>query len=192
MTRYTLALGALVVAIFAGVATATPPSKIAGTFLARGTVTDRVMVSQPRTVERTKTITVRRRGKLVKRRVKVRRVIAQPLAVCAPERQCDVVVQSIVFQPGGTTGWHSHPGVLAIAVRSGAVTRYEAHHSGCPSQTYSAGQGFAERGPQHVILVRNETAQPAEILVTYIVPAGTANAALRVDQAAPAGCNVPG
>lgn len=48
---------------------------------------------------------------------------------------------------------------------------------------------FRERGQNHVVFVTNEGTTPAKVQVPYLVPAGTANAALRIDQPAPAGCN---
>src|SRR5436189_3619244 len=35
--------------------------------------------------------------------------------------QSDMYVQSNVWQPGGTTGWHSHPGHSLIIVTAGTV-----------------------------------------------------------------------
>jgi hypothetical protein len=31
----------------------------------------------------------------------------------------DIIVQDVVYQPGGHTGWHSHPGILLSSVVSG-------------------------------------------------------------------------
>jgi hypothetical protein len=74
-----------------------------------------------------------------------------------------------------------------VTVESGALTRYE---SNCERNTYGAGQAFIERGPEHVILVRNEGATAARVQIAYIVPAGTTTAGLRIDQPAPEGCSV--
>jgi quercetin dioxygenase-like cupin family protein len=94
----------------------------------------------------------------------------------------DVATAHLTIQPGGSTGWHSHPGATLIVVMSGTVTEVKA--DGCTVQTLSAGQAFFERGGVH--LVRNDTAAPAETMITFIVPSG---AALRIDQPAPAGCD---
>jgi quercetin dioxygenase-like cupin family protein len=129
-----------------------------------------------------------RPGKLRFRRITRKRKVLKPLIVCSGKTQCDVVVQSLVLQPAGPTGWHSHPGVLTVVVRSGTVKRYEAQEDGCRERSYPAGQAFSERGAEHIILVRNESPEPAELLITYVVPAGTPNADLRLDQHVPAGC----
>jgi len=39
----------------------------------------------------------------------------------------DVYVQNNVWDPGGTTGWHTHPGASLIIVTAGTVTAYEGH-----------------------------------------------------------------
>ena len=49
------------------------------------------------------------------------------------EHRTDVRVQKVVFAPGGATGWHHHPGVVIVAVESGAVTFW---NSRCKSKTF--------------------------------------------------------
>src|SRR5437879_4310321 len=43
----------------------------------------------------------------------------------------DLYVQSNVWQPGGSTGWHSHPGHSLIIVTAGTVTAYEGDDPEC-------------------------------------------------------------
>jgi hypothetical protein len=50
--------------------------------------------------------------------------------------QTYVRVQSITIAPGGNSGWHHHPGIVIVAVQSGAVTFTR---SDCSSQTYGPG-----------------------------------------------------
>jgi quercetin dioxygenase-like cupin family protein len=173
--------------VAAGAALATPGTGLTPVFGARGTVADTLSVNEPRqaTVYRWRRVKTKS-GKFVLRRIGSRETVSRAIIACAADRQCDFVFQTITFAPGGHTGWHSHPGVLLVAVESGAVTRYE--HD-CTRNTFSAGQSFVERGPQHVIFVKNEGATPAKVQIAYIVPAGTANPALRIDQPAPPNCN---
>ena len=94
----------------------------------------------------------------------------------------DLVTQTITFAPGATSGWHAHPGVVLVTVASGSLVRYDAT---CAAKTYTdhtARSAFIESG-DHPGLVRNETASPAVVYVTYIVPRGTT--ALRIDKADP-------
>jgi len=59
----------------------------------------------------------------------------------------DVRIQKIVFAPGAFSGWHHHPGMVLLAVESGAVTLWNAD---CSSQMYGPGLPngavFAEGG----------------------------------------------
>jgi hypothetical protein len=43
----------------------------------------------------------------------------------------DLAVQRIVFQPGGQSGWHTHPGPVFIQVVSGTMTFYESDDPEC-------------------------------------------------------------
>ena len=95
----------------------------------------------------------------------------------------DVAVADLMFQPGGTTGWHVHPGVTLVTVKSGTVTRTLAH--GCKRERFQAGQAFVEE-PNVVHMVRNLGTVPAETIVTFVVPVG---APPLTPEPAPAGCN---
>jgi hypothetical protein len=53
----------------------------------------------------------------------------------------DVVVQQVTLQPGGFTGWHTHPGVVLAVVKAGTLTRYVAD---CTYKTYRTGDAFIE------------------------------------------------
>ncbi|MBA2360332.1 MAG: cupin domain-containing protein [Actinobacteria bacterium] len=95
----------------------------------------------------------------------------------------DVTMQTITIAPGGSSGWHSHPGIVLVAVQSGALTRYDEH---CRTTPYGAGSGFVEFG-NHPALVRNNSGAPVVLYVTYISPK-TATA-LRIDKPQPATCS---
>jgi hypothetical protein len=47
-----------------------------------------------------------------------------------------------VWEPGGTTGWHTHPGHTLIIVTAGTVTHYDAHDPKCTPHVYTAGMSF--------------------------------------------------
>jgi len=93
-------------------------------------------------------------------------------------------VEHLTFAPGGTTGWHVHPGPTLVIVKAGAVTNYSA--ADCTAQTYTAGQAFVEHGPTDEHMVRNNGSVPAETIVTFITPPG---APIRDDEPPPPGCN---
>jgi hypothetical protein len=73
--------------------------------------------------------------------------------------------------PGGTTGWHGHPGPSLIFVVAGTVTNYEADDPTCTGTPYSAGHGFVDSG-QDVHTLRNEGTVEAETIAVQLVPAG--------------------
>jgi quercetin dioxygenase-like cupin family protein len=91
------------------------------------------------------------------------------------------------FAPGGTSGWHSHPGPALIFVRSGTLTLYSAHDPSCTGRIYTAGQAFVDPGRGHVHIARNESGEtPVEIYTVYLdVPVGGAT---RIDAADPGNC----
>jgi quercetin dioxygenase-like cupin family protein len=93
-------------------------------------------------------------------------------------------VEHLTFEPGGTTGWHVHPGPVLVIVTAGSVTKYSADD--CTAQTYTAGQAFVEKGPKDENMVRNDGSVNAETIVTFITPPG---APIRDDAPPPPGCN---
>lgn len=80
----------------------------------------------------------------------------------------DVRIQRIVFDPGGYSGWHHHPGMVTVAVQSGAVTLMDAE---CNSVTYGPGLPdgavFVEGGDAPV---QASSATGATVYVTYVAP----------------------
>lgn len=105
-------------------------------------------------------------------------------ALVAIKGPMDLVTVHVTVTPGGSIGWHSHPGPTLVEVKTGTVTLYESH--GCTRRQVNAGGAFTER-PGDVHLLRNEGAVTAETIVTFIVPVG---AAPRIDQPQPTNCPV--
>jgi hypothetical protein len=97
----------------------------------------------------------------------------------------DLYVQSNVWQPGGSTGWHMHPGHSLVIVTEGTVTAYEGDDPDCKPHAYTKGMGFVDHVTDHVHIVRNEGDVVAKTTVVQLVPAG---AARRIDVAAPGNC----
>ena len=97
----------------------------------------------------------------------------------------DVAVAMVTFQPGGHSGWHSHPGPVFISVVAGEMTFYEADDPSCAPVVRHAGQGFLDTGA-HAHIARNETTAPATNVVHGgIVPPGSP---LRTDAPNPGNC----
>src|SRR5918912_3885101 len=98
----------------------------------------------------------------------------------------DFALAKVVIEPGGTTGWHHHPGVALVSVNSGAVTEYD---KSCHKSVFKAGEGFVEtNGEVHV--VRNRGKANAVLYVTFIAPTKTPADGLVLLVPKPKGCNV--
>jgi predicted metal-dependent enzyme (double-stranded beta helix superfamily) len=99
----------------------------------------------------------------------------------------DLYVQSNVFAPGGSSGWHTHPGPSLITVTAGTVTVYEGDDPSCSPKVYSVNgtNGFVDVGGGDVHMIRNEGAEEARTVVVQLIPAG---AARRIDAPAPGNC----
>ena len=83
----------------------------------------------------------------------------------------DVHILQNKIAPGGTFGWHSHPGPSIVVVQSGALTLYRADDPACTPQVYAAGSGFVDQGGD-VHVVGNEDSVDAVVYVTSIIPKG--------------------
>lgn len=97
----------------------------------------------------------------------------------------DIVVAQITVVPGGSSGWHSHPGGAIVVIKQGQLTVYKSVGSQCETFTYVAGQAFIER-PGEVNDVVNTGTIPYVLLVTFPrVPQGGAT---RIDMPDPGTC----
>ena len=102
-TKRTMAGLALVITclvVLPGQTQATPPGGVVGTPLVRGSFTDDVGV-------------------------KFKLSVGDRTIVADAKDASQVAFQNFTFAPGGTTGWHSHPGPVVVLVKSGALTYYQ-------------------------------------------------------------------
>jgi quercetin dioxygenase-like cupin family protein len=99
----------------------------------------------------------------------------------------EIAFQRIVIQPGGTLGWHSHPGPTVVTVRAGTLSFY--HAEACTQEIeYATGQSFSNM-PDEIHLAKNEGAQEVVLFAVYFVRLNTPPLALRIDQPSPGpGC----
>jgi quercetin dioxygenase-like cupin family protein len=95
----------------------------------------------------------------------------------------DLYVLQNTITPGGTFGWHSHPGPSLVIVKSGTATFYMGD-PGCPSHVVPTGSGFVDNG-HDLHVVRNEGSVDLVTVVVSLVPAGFTR---RIDEPAPANC----
>jgi quercetin dioxygenase-like cupin family protein len=141
-TKRIVILGLAAFALMAGVAVATPGFLVSATPPVRGTI------AEPFEVEINGLLELKTEGPI------------------------DVADQTITIQPGGHTGWHSHPGPALVVIKSGAFTLYDGDDPSCTPQVFTAGSAFVDRGGGHVHIGRNEGTTPVELSVTYLLPKG--------------------
>jgi len=98
----------------------------------------------------------------------------------------DMYVQSNVWEPGGSTGWHSHPGHSLIIVTAGTVTEYQGLDPDCKPHAYKAGMAFVDPGGEHTHILRNEGSVEAKAIAVQLIPADSAR---RIDVADPGNCH---
>jgi quercetin dioxygenase-like cupin family protein len=162
---WALLAGVLGVAVYGGNVLATPPSGVSATLLGKARF-DEIDA-------KTKTDIDPSKGRdFWKARIKT-------------NGSSDVEVLEVRIAPGGTFGWHSHPGPSLVIVKSGTATFYEGDDPTCTPHVVSAGSGFVDNGGD-VHVVRNEGDVELVNIVSSLIPAG---ATRRIDAPAPGNCS---
>jgi quercetin dioxygenase-like cupin family protein len=92
----------------------------------------------------------------------------------------DVYVVYNKIAPGGYTGWHSHPGISIISVKSGTVSEYHPDDLDTP-HVHVAGTSFVEPADTVHNMV-NEGDSDVELVAVQILPLG---AKRRIEAPAP-------
>jgi quercetin dioxygenase-like cupin family protein len=100
---------------------------------------------------------------------------------------CDTAFQQTTAPPGASSGWHTHPGATFVGIGQGEIAYYHVDGTACHSEKVSAGSGFGQM-PAQVHVGRNESSNPLVIYTMYVLPTGTPNSGIRIDQPQPAGC----
>jgi quercetin dioxygenase-like cupin family protein len=109
-----------------------------------------------------------------------------PTDVLHVEDAKDTVMQQITIAPGGTTGWHSHPGPVVVLIASGTMSFYGSEDPSCTAKTYTPGTAFIDSGQGHVHIARNEGPDNLVLWATYFdVPPGQP---FRIDAPSPGNC----
>jgi quercetin dioxygenase-like cupin family protein len=108
------------------------------------------------------------------------------IEVESERHSADIAIAKVVLKPGGSTGWHHHPGVTLVSVASGTVTEYDKK---CEKSVHKAGEGFVESNDA-VHVVRNKGNVNAVLYATFLVPTNTTDEGLRIDEPKPSNCNV--
>lgn len=104
-------------------------------------------------------------------------------------RMIEVWTVEFTVQPGGHSGWHTHPGPAVFTISEGILTMYDGDDPSCKPQVFPAGTGSIEAdSAAHSHLLRNETDSIARTIVTFLVPVGTGLGGLRTDLPDPGNC----
>ena len=86
----------------------------------------------------------------------------------------DVHILENVIAPGGTFGWHSHPGPSLVIVKTGTLSVY--HTPDCKPKDYGPltpnGTAFVDQGHDLHMVRNNSTTDTADVYVVSFVPAG--------------------
>ena len=96
----------------------------------------------------------------------------------------DLYVLQNTIAPGGTFGWHSHPGPSLVIVKAETLTFYEASDPSCTPSVHTVGDAYVDEGTD-VHVARNEGTVDAIVIVTRIIPEGSAP---RIDEPDPGTC----
>lgn len=102
----------------------------------------------------------------------------------------DISADRLVVQPGGHSGWHTHPGPVLIVVTEGSIIWSNGSDPLCTSRTYTVGEAFIEE-PFVVHKARNVSPAGgvgAEFLAFTIKPQGAVGPAFRIDRPQPTNC----
>ena len=99
--------------------------------------------------------------------------------------ESDIHVLSNRIAPGGSFGWHSHPGPSFVIVRSGTATFYLGADPSCAPHRVPTGSVFVDQG-RAVHIVRNEGKVDLVTVVVSFTPRG---AARRIDARDPGNCH---
>lgn len=106
--------------------------------------------------------------------LKIRATVGGRKRTIQVRESAETVVQHIVVQPGGFTGWHTHPGPAVALVVEGSLTLYQGKDPRCRGFEYGPSEAFIDPGQGNVHGARNEGSVPAVVYITYFdVPAGT-------------------
>src|SRR5919199_1653577 len=80
----------------------------------------------------------------------VRDVPVSAFARAVTPNGTDAFIQHVRLGANAQTGWHTHPGPAIVTVVRGSITYEEADANRCVDETYTAGEGFVDRGFGHV------------------------------------------
>jgi quercetin dioxygenase-like cupin family protein len=98
----------------------------------------------------------------------------------------DVGADLITLQPGGTSGWHSHPAPVFVTVTQGTIEWMDSLL--CTPRTLNVGDTVVEHTARpHV--AQNSGSGVAQLIAVRIKPTSVVGPAFRVDEPVPNNCD---
>jgi quercetin dioxygenase-like cupin family protein len=102
----------------------------------------------------------------------------------APAQVNDVLIQKVLSPAGGSSGWHYHPGLGVVAIKSGIIENYDGDDPTCTPKIYGPGDVFTEM-PGHIHFVRSIGPADYEAYAMFVLPVAVAS---RQDVPSPGNC----
>lgn len=100
----------------------------------------------------------------------------------------DIGVDRLTVQPGGSSGWHAHPGPVFVTVTQGSVVWSDGANPLCTAHTYTAGQSYIETAYGTHNARNPSSSEVAIFIATTIKPVGFVGPSFRLDRAKPNNC----
>lgn len=88
--------------------------------------------------------------------------VGMPAGASGRPEALPVTVQRTIYEPGQSSGWHSHAGVHTVIVMSGSLTVYD---RSCRPRSFGPQDPYIGGLENH--LARNESDAPVEMMVVY-------------------------
>lgn len=116
-----------------------------------------------------------------------------PTTVINIKEPSNLAVARFTVQPGARFPWHTHPGLVIVAVTQGELVYVDADD--CVPRSYVE-KAFVDPGFGHIHTAYNPTSQETVVVATFIgvPPTGPLSLAVNAEQQAAldAACNIPG
>jgi quercetin dioxygenase-like cupin family protein len=105
--------------------------------------------------------------------IQLRGLVGGKMNVSNANNVGETLIQKITVDPGGFTGWHTHPGPVVVLVVSGTFDVYQANDPTCTAYSYGPDEAFIDPGQGNVHSARNnsQTVPMVAWAVYFDVPA---------------------
>jgi hypothetical protein len=104
-----------------------------------------------------------------------------------PNQAVDVLVQRVEIEPGGYSGWHSHPGQGFVVPTAGEVEIYDGDDPTCTPKIAGVDKDVRSyiEPANHIHYARNVGTVKYEAVATFLLPVGAPS---RTDEPSPGNC----